>query len=162
MKGLKIINCISCPYSSEEDMAGQVYCLETDALVHGTSDMRVSDYEESIHPDCPLPDTLEDFAIRVGSGLDLIIKERERQISEEGWTPEHDKVHINNELAIAAACYALHGNAQGAAAIVKLSLEDAWPLDIDADKRHKHGYVKRLTIAGALIAAELDRLVDSE
>ena len=42
----------------------------------------------------------DNFAIRNGSGLDLIIKERERQISKEGWTPEHDAKHIDGAMAV--------------------------------------------------------------
>lgn len=36
-----------------------------------------------------------------------IARERERQPSEEGWTPEHDDEHTGGELAIAAGCYAI-------------------------------------------------------
>ena len=40
------------------------------------------------------------------SALDDIAAERERQISAEGWTPEHDDEHGNGELAMAASAYA--------------------------------------------------------
>lgn len=115
----------------------------------------------------------DDFAIREGSGLDLIIKERERQISEEGWTPEHDEQHDGDQLARAAACYAVHetraavlieeenrlpnGMLRGRGA--RFSLVDAWPWDEKWDKREKHDHLKRLTIAGALIAADIDRIL---
>lgn len=36
-----------------------------------------------------------------------ISRERERQQSKEGWSPEHDDSHDNRELALAAACYAI-------------------------------------------------------
>jgi hypothetical protein len=35
---------------------------------------------------------------------------------------------------------------------------DAWPWDDECDKRWKHGRLRQLVIAGALIAAEIDRL----
>ena len=35
-----------------------------------------------------------------------VIAERERHVTEEGWTPEHDDDHDKGELATAAACYA--------------------------------------------------------
>lgn len=35
-----------------------------------------------------------------------VLAERARQISAEGWTPEHDDTHANGEMAAAAACYA--------------------------------------------------------
>lgn len=40
-----------------------------------------------------------------------IISERQRQQAVEGWTPEHDDQHKNNEMAFAAACYAFHAAA---------------------------------------------------
>ncbi len=39
--------------------------------------------------------------------IDEIVAERARQISVEGWTPEHDDGHKASEMARAAACYAL-------------------------------------------------------
>lgn len=83
-------------------------------------------------------------------GVERIAAERRRQIETEGWTPEHDDRHEHGELAIAAACYALHG-------IYPSSLP-VWPWAKKWDKRSKHGRVRRLEIAGALIAAEIDRL----
>jgi hypothetical protein len=107
-----------------------------------------------------------DFAIRDGSGLDLIIKERERQITEEGWTPEHDAQHNGSELAVVAACYAVSGlneDEDNGTVIQRLeegTVEDGWPADWDEnwDKRGKHDRLKELAIAGALIAAEIDRI----
>lgn len=39
------------------------------------------------------------------AGALMIAAERARQISEEGWTAEHDDVHDGAELAAAAGCY---------------------------------------------------------
>lgn len=36
------------------------------------------------------------------------IAERRRQVTVEGWTPEHDDEHDTGSMASAAACYALH------------------------------------------------------
>jgi hypothetical protein len=36
-----------------------------------------------------------------------VLAERQRQISEEGWTPEHDDQHDGGEMAAAAGTYAL-------------------------------------------------------
>lgn len=84
-------------------------------------------------------------------GIDLISQERQRQIEQEGLTLEHDQQHENGELAIAAACYATKWT----------EVEDLieWPWAKEYDKREKHGIVRRLSIAGALIAAELDRIL---
>ncbi len=89
----------------------------------------------------------------------MIMAERERQISQEGWTPEHDDNHGNGELAIAAACYArfaadtayLGGNATR-----RLSPPKDWPWDHEWWK--PHASIHDLVRAGALIAAEIDRL----
>lgn len=43
----------------------------------------------------------------MGIGVNLIKAERDRQQYIEGWTEEHDNKHVNNELALAAACYAV-------------------------------------------------------
>ncbi len=40
------------------------------------------------------------------TGIELIAQERQRQVSEEGWTAEHDDGHTDQELARAASCYA--------------------------------------------------------
>lgn len=39
-------------------------------------------------------------------GATRIADERKRQIEKEGWTPNHDDEHEENELAFAAVCYA--------------------------------------------------------
>lgn len=102
------------------------------------------------------------------TGVELIAEERQRQISQEGWTPEHDDSHEGGEMAIAAACYAVAGmKSAGGADISVLSetmgdfgleYQEAWPWDGRWDKRKRHDRKRQLVIAGALIAAELDRL----
>ena len=39
------------------------------------------------------------------NGMELIEAERRRQVTVEGWTPEHDKQHSIHTLAKAAGCY---------------------------------------------------------
>jgi hypothetical protein len=81
--------------------------------------------------------------------------ERTRQISAEGWTPEHDDQHGNGELAHAAACYA--------AGFLPSDIKDGtnlvpwiWPWD---RKWWKPTNPRRCLIkAGALIIAEIERL----
>lgn len=36
-----------------------------------------------------------------------VLRERERQVSVEGWTPEHDDEHAGGQMALAAVCYAM-------------------------------------------------------
>ena len=86
------------------------------------------------------------------TGVQLIAEERERQISQEGFTPAIDTdSHRNGELARAGACYALdYCN--------PYHLGFAWPWDRSWWKPTPKDPVRQLVKAGALIAAEIDRL----
>jgi hypothetical protein len=87
-------------------------------------------------------------------GTDFIAVERQRQIEVEGWTPEHDAEHVNGELAQAASCYALiaaHGTESYA--------DDQWPWH-SVWWKPSNDPIRNLVKAGALIAAEIDRLED--
>lgn len=93
------------------------------------------------------------------TGAERIAAERNRQIEEEGWSAEHDSIHENDELSLAAICYASPipvyckiWHVDGTT-----NLEDPFPW-AEWDKRHKHNRIRQLEIAGALIAAEIDRL----
>jgi hypothetical protein len=94
------------------------------------------------------------------SGSELIAAERLRQIKVEGWTPKHDADHGEGSLALAAVCYATpyefrepHGKT-GAVPYL-------WPWRI-RDWKPTADRVRELTKAGALIAAEIDRLLREE
>ncbi|MEK7767366.1 MAG: hypothetical protein AAB368_14140 [bacterium] len=101
-------------------------------------------------------------------GAAAIVRERMWQIEEEGWTPEHDDKHQTEELAWAAACYAAPGKIMGyrraggiAASLVEEGaylVFEPWPFSAGWDKRGKHPRLRQLEIAGAFIAAEIDRL----
>lgn len=82
------------------------------------------------------------------NGIGLISQERQRQVTQEGWTPEHDDEHVNGELAIAAAVYATPAN---------IRIVSAWPFD-DGFKPTPTDRIRELVKAAALIAAEIDRL----
>ena len=88
------------------------------------------------------------------SGAELITMERQRQIEREGWTPEHDATHWDDDLARAAVCYALPSSER------PLHREDPprlWPWYRHQWKPVPGDRVRELTKAGALIAAEIDR-----
>jgi hypothetical protein len=110
-----------------------------------------------------------------GSALAEIAAERERQVSGENWTPSHDDEHADGELAMAAACYAAPVPIRAEMSVCrdcgcreagcahqtfpsKGEWRDPWPFEASADKRQKHDRIRCLTIAAALIAAEIDRL----
>lgn len=80
----------------------------------------------------------------------LISKERLRQIEEEKFDESHDtNEHEFGALTEAAICYA--GSAVGCEDLLP------WPWERKFDKRNKHSHLKKLVIAAALIAAEIDR-----
>ena len=88
------------------------------------------------------------------TGIEIIAEERQRQISVEGWTPEHDAQHENGELAIAATCYAYP---ETALYVGEIRVEN-WPFEPEYFKPSPRDRVRELAKAGALIAAEIDRL----
>lgn len=89
------------------------------------------------------------------TGIELIAEERRRQVAEEGWSEAHDDTHTAGDLRVHAAICCCDGT--------DAHVED--PLDRDWGLTDKHGYrgtkpdqIHLLAIAGALIAAEIDRL----
>jgi hypothetical protein len=94
-----------------------------------------------------------------------VLAERHRQISEEGWTPEHDDQHLNGDMALAAATYAVASTYPDTALKwVKRPyhlnnirrLADLWPWEVGW---WKPGTARRMLVkAGALILAEIERL----
>lgn len=91
-----------------------------------------------------------------GDGAALIAAERRRQVEAEGWTPEHDDAHDSGEMAVAATFYLDPplGSGWGEGA------PDGWPWEPEAWKPKDQ--VSNLIRAGALIAAEIDRLQRAE
>ncbi|EOB2743843.1 hypothetical protein RJ219_004761 [Enterobacter hormaechei] len=79
-----------------------------------------------------------------------VASERQRQMSIEGWTSEHDDAYQNSELADAAACYAINAHNQG------FSTPAHWPWDPEWWKQS--GARRDLVKAGALILAEIERI----
>lgn len=102
----------------------------------------------------------------------MIVAERRRQIEEEHYSSSHDDDHDEGELALAAICYA-------APFTIFKKIDDGcycdpWPWDDKHDKRlwdetldeplpayriDVNVRIRQLTKAGALIAAEIDRLL---
>ncbi|MFP3428780.1 hypothetical protein SB781_03420 [Paraburkholderia sp. SIMBA_061] len=87
----------------------------------------------------------------LGDAARDVIIERQRQMSVEGWTPEHDDEHEIGELARAAACYA--ANATGFRLQSRVNI---WPWD---KAWWKPTTPRRdLVKAAALILAEIERI----
>ncbi len=92
--------------------------------------------------------------VKATTGADLIAAERERQIAQERWTPEHDDAHADGELAAAAVCYAAPESIRNV-----IGVGGIWPFEDEMWKPSLHSdRVRELVKAGALIAAEIDRL----
>lgn len=106
-------------------------------------------------------------------GASRIFEERKRQISEEGYTSEHDDTHVDGQLALVAALYAtpvpLLIERPGRVLAVE-PWPEGWGPEHDKRPRDVHGHIipvrfitagariKMLVKAGALCAAEIDRL----
>lgn len=99
-------------------------------------------------PDLPQPD-----------GIALIRQERLRQIESEEWTAEHDDLHSLGEMALAAKTYILA--AQDSICGRKRAVYPGWPWDYSWWKPSDDP-IRNLVKAGALIAAEIDRLQRSQ
>jgi hypothetical protein len=103
----------------------------------------------------------------IETGIDIIAAERKRQVGVKGYTPEHDDEHDLGELALAAALYVLPYDAKiGDEPLLKqddyialhITLETGCNFFVDPEPDK----LKRLAKAGALIAAEIDRIKRAE
>lgn len=84
------------------------------------------------------------------TGIELIAEERQRQIEKEGWTHEHDDDHNDQSLLGAAVCYAERTLMGEGRTTYNWPWDEKWFKPTDD--------IRNLVKAGALIAAEIDRL----
>lgn len=101
------------------------------------------------------------------TGVELIAEERQRQLDVEGWTVAHDDEHADESIASAAACYAMpyHSRKLYQSRHVKYGWYPRWwpaTWDLSWWKPSPDNRIKELVKAGALIAAEIDRLTRAE
>ncbi|MEM7211770.1 MAG: hypothetical protein AAF479_07735 [Pseudomonadota bacterium] len=100
----------------------------------------------------------------ISPGVEAIAAERRRQVDVEGWSPDHDDEHTKGEMARAAAAYARFSAWSDAKRSECLPEEPplalCWPWDDEwwRPTNRRRDLVK----AGALIAAEIDRLDRAE
>ncbi len=101
-----------------------------------------------------LPAEAETASSSTQNVLSRIARERHRQVAQEGYTIEHDDEHDKGELAIAAACYAVYD---------KKARQPTWPWPCyDGEDPCNKPELRRLEISGALIVAEIERLLRKE
>lgn len=91
----------------------------------------------------------------LSTGISNITWERYRQISKEGWTHEHDEIHTRGELIDAALSYLRAAINPGHSALQNAPREWPWAKEW---WKPSNDPIRDLTKAGALIAAEIDRL----
>lgn len=85
------------------------------------------------------------------TGIELIAEERAEQTAKHGWTAEHDDTHDRAEMAIVAAELLCEGT--DASVGDRGGRRDMWRLC----HKLRNDRIHRLKVAGALVAAELDR-----
>lgn len=98
-----------------------------------------------------LASTKEQLESLRSGGAGLIAAERQRQVRSEGWTPDHDDEWDDGELARAAVRYAMEE-------VDREHYGYSWPWAWEWWKPSPKDRVRELVKAGALIAAEIDRL----
>lgn len=106
------------------------------------------------------------------TGAERIARERQRQHDAEGYLCTHDDTHTLGELALAAICYAaprpIYIESRGPVG-TWISYQDPWPDDWHDNRPHPNprtwsatDRIRALEKAGALIAAEIDRLLRTQ
>lgn len=100
------------------------------------------------------------------TGIELIAKERTRQMYVEGYTNDHDcSEHKPGDIAQAAAMYALPPEVRNDTPYFapdgepESYLNLLWPFDDGWWKPTPDDRIRELVKAGAMIAAEIDRLL---
>ena len=91
-------------------------------------------------------------------GASLIAAERRRQMEQESWSPDHDDQWDKSELIAAGVSYAIyaHWQARDPECLEHPTSPFAWPWDEQWWKPKDR--LSNLVRAGALIAAEIDRM----
>lgn len=96
----------------------------------------------------------------LGVGLDMIVDERRRQVEEEGFDAEHDAAHRPGELLNAGISYAIRAELDGGRSTTPVMPPPArWPWRPE-EWKPSDDPLQNLVRAAALIAAEIDRLLE--
>jgi hypothetical protein len=108
---------------------------------------------------CTVGDEDIDSVVAGNGGVGRVARERLRQLAEENYSVEGDLHYTAGELGAAAACYAMP---QALRDLDGFNLMLIWPWSAASWKPSPatvEGRIRELEKAGALIAAEIDRLL---
>lgn len=83
------------------------------------------------------------------TGLQMITEKFRTNVDHKGYDAAHDDAHTKGELVDAVLCYLAYSQ--------RLMPPELWPFEADAWKQSDDP-IRNLVRAGALIAAEIDRL----
>ena len=97
-------------------------------------------------------------------GAELILQERIRQIFKKNYDAAHDDERADGSLLHAALLILCDETGHALAGVDPPDPNGPWPdaLLLHVSEKYAENPVKRFTIAGALIAAEIDRLQREE
>lgn len=102
---------------------------------------------------------LVEFSRFTTAGIDLITAERKRQLEQEGYTLDHDDSYDNHELILAAMAYALPDVILYPSHEWHTDRDELYPFDHATWKPSPDDRIQELVKAGALISAEIERLL---
>lgn len=102
---------------------------------------------------------LVEFSRFTTAGIDLIAAERKRQLEQEGYTLGHDDSHDNHQLALAAAAYAMPAVIISPSHEWHTDRDELYPFDLSTWKPSPDDRLRELVKAGALISAEIERIL---
>lgn len=121
------------------------------------SALKAKEYSDSkpIYDDKAMRSVMDMYDPLLHGGVGMIAMERIRQINVERYTSGNDDHYTHGDLAEAAICYA--ENALKSVQGVQSTYPRLWPWDAEFWKPATP--VRDLVKAGALIAAEIDRLM---
>lgn len=93
------------------------------------------------------------------TGIELIAQERQEQTKKHNWSLDHDSLHDTGQLRkMAAILCCIDTDAKVESPCEFYSGSNTWGLE---EKLHSD-IIHRLKVAGALIAAEIDRLQNQQ
>lgn len=153
-------------FSRKVDAVRVIESMNWSKTAHATEHLWLSGHAVKVHRQgagqAGYDRALTDIGYTVSVGM--IAAERRRQVEQESWNSHHDDGHVNGELALAAACYAIDAAGRASFALpvergsIEISIDSVrlhWPFSWEWWKSSSP--LRNLVKSGALISAEIDR-----